>query len=150
MKKFTVVFFILILISFLSVNNTAKSNKAQWNNNLEEAVKIAKDQKKAILINFTGSDWCKWCKKLDAEVFSQNEFISYANKNLVLVKIDFPQYKELDESTKTYNQELAKMFKVQGFPTIVVINKNQQLAAFTGYQQGGAENYVKYLKSVLK
>lgn len=150
MKKLTVLLFILSFFSLLSTETLAKGNKLVWNENLEKAVKIAKKEDKAILINFSGSDWCKWCKRLDAEVFTQKEFINYAEKNLVLVKIDFPQYKQQDPAVQSYNKELAQMFRVQGFPTVVVINKKQKLAAYTGYQEGGAGNYVKYLKSILK
>ena len=149
MKKITVLLFLLSFISLISLDTIAKEKKLVWNDNLEKAVEIAKKQDKAILINFSGSDWCKWCKKLDAEVFSQNEFINYAKKNLILVKIDFPQYTPQDPKVQSYNREVAQMFRVEGFPTVVVINKNQKLAAYTGYQAGGAENYVKYLKSVL-
>jgi len=149
LKKITVLLFLLSFISLISLNTIAKEKKLVWNDNLEKAVEIAKKQDKAILINFSGSDWCKWCKKLDAEVFSQNEFINYAKKNLILVKIDFPQYTPQDPKVQSYNREVAQMFRVEGFPTVVVINKNQKLAAYTGYQAGGAENYVKYLKSVL-
>ncbi|MFZ0454810.1 MAG: thioredoxin fold domain-containing protein [Ignavibacteriaceae bacterium] len=149
MKKLTILLFLFSFISLISLDTTAKENRLVWNNNLEKAVDIAKKQDKAILINFSGSDWCKWCKKLDSEVFSQNEFINYAKKNLVLVKIDFPQYTQQDPAVQSYNKEVAQMFKVQGFPTVVVIDKNQKLAAYTGYQEGGAGNYVQYLKSVL-
>jgi protein disulfide-isomerase len=149
LKKITVLLFLLSFISLISLDTIAKEKKLVWNDNLEKAVEIAKKQDKAILINFSGSDWCKWCKKLDADVFSQNEFINYAKKNLILVKIDFPQYTPQDPKVQSYNREVAQMFRVEGFPTVVVINKNQKLAAYTGYQAGGAENYVKYLKSVL-
>ena len=148
MKKYITFLFLLSFLSLGTINNFAKE-KIVWNNNLENAVKIAKKEHKAILIDFTGSDWCKWCKKLEAEVFTQKEFIKYANKNLVLVRIDFPQYTAQDAAIKSYNEQLAQMFRVQGFPTIVLIDKNQKLAAYTGYQDGGAVNYVKYLKSVL-
>ena len=149
MKKLYIYLFLLSFILLISIDMQAKENKPVWNDNLEKAVAIAKKENKAILINFSGSDWCKWCKRLDSEVFSQNEFINYAKKNLVLVKIDFPQYTQLAPEVQSYNRELAQMFRVQGFPTVVVIDKNQKLAAYTGYQEGGAGNYVKYLKSVL-
>jgi protein disulfide-isomerase len=149
LKKLYIYLFLLSFILLISIDMQAKENKPVWNDNLEKAVAIAKKENKAILINFSGSDWCKWCKRLDSEVFSQNEFINYAKKNLVLVKIDFPQYTQLAPEVQSYNRELAQMFRVQGFPTVVVIDKNQKLAAYTGYQEGGAGNYVKYLKSVL-
>ena len=54
----------------------------------------AKTEKKLVLLDFTGSDWCGWCIKLDKEVFSKPEFQDYAKKNLVLVELDFPQQKQ--------------------------------------------------------
>jgi protein disulfide-isomerase len=150
LKKFTIFLFILSIIPFITINNIAKSNSPVWYTNLDKAAEIAKNQGKGILINFSGSDWCKWCKKLDAEVFSKNEFINYAKNNLILVNIDFPQYTPQSKEIREYNQQLAYLFRISGYPTVVVINKQQKVVAYTGYQDGGAANYVKYLKSVLK
>ena len=55
-----------------------------WATNFEKAQAEAKSEHKFLLINFTGSDWCSWCKKLDAEVFSKPEFQQYAKDHLVL------------------------------------------------------------------
>ncbi|MCK7526322.1 MAG: thioredoxin family protein [Ignavibacteriales bacterium] len=43
-----------------------------WEENLETALQKAKTENKAVLVNFTGSDWCVWCQRLSAEVFSQS------------------------------------------------------------------------------
>ena len=55
----------------------------------EAALKLAKDKELPILINFTGSDWCGWCKLMDKNVFAQDVWKEYAAKNVVLVTIDF-------------------------------------------------------------
>ncbi|MCY3004338.1 MAG: thioredoxin family protein [Planctomycetota bacterium] len=67
-----------------------------WIADFDEAVKIAKAEKKDLFVDFTGSDWCGWCKKLDAEVFSHEEFLTAAKKSFVLVALDFPR----DEAVK--------------------------------------------------
>lgn len=150
MKKFAFFIFLLSSFAFIAINNSAKkSHSPYWHENLEQAANLAKSQGKGVLIDFTGSDWCKWCKKLDSEVFSQSEFINYARNNLVLVKIDFPHYKTQSHEVKTYNKRLAVTFRVTGYPTVVLINKYQQVVAYTGYREGGAEKYVQYIKSVL-
>lgn len=150
MKRFALFIFLFPFFSLIAINIPAENvYYTVWYENLEDAADLAKQQGKGILIEFTGSDWCKWCKKLDAEVFSQSEFISYARNNLVLVRIDFPQYKTQSFEVKTYNKRLALTFKVTGYPTVVVINKFQHVVGYTGYREGGAENYVKYIKSVL-
>ncbi len=77
---------------------------APWLTDLRIAKERARQEKKAILLNFTGSDWCGWCKKLDAEVFSQKEFKDYAAKHLVLVEVDFPHGFKLPDATKKQNE----------------------------------------------
>jgi len=140
---------IITVILSLGCSNTPASDSLEWKTNVEEAVQIAKKENKAVLINFTGSDWCKWCFKLNDEVFSQAEFEKYATENLVLVKIDFPRSVPQSNETKYYNQTLAQKYGIQGFPTILIMDNAGNLLAKTGYQPGGASNYVSYIQSLL-
>ncbi len=149
MKRLAGILVIAFLVFATGCNSQSKEGLLKWNTNLEAAVKIAQKEHKPILVNFTGSDWCKWCKKLNAEVFTQDAFIDYAKKNLILVKIDFPRYKKLPASVEYYNRQLATKFGVQGFPTIALLNSSGQPVAMTGYRDGGAQAYVNHLKSLL-
>jgi protein disulfide-isomerase len=141
--------FILFIFLFTSCNNGQSPDKLNWETNLEQAVAQAKKENKAVLVNFTGSDWCIWCKRLNSEVFSQKEFEEYANKNLVLVKLDFPRDIQQTDATKLYNNTLAQKYGIEGFPTILILNSKGDLVAKTGYQPGGAANYVQHIKSFL-
>jgi thioredoxin-related protein len=144
--------FVLFILLFTSCNNgqaSSSTGNLNWNGNLEKAVEQAKKENKAVLVNFTGSDWCIWCKRLSAEVFQQNEFTEYANKNLVLVMLDFPKDIEQTEATKAYNNNLAQKYGIQGFPTILIIDSQGKLVAQTGYQPGGAAKYIEHIKSYL-
>lgn len=141
--------FVSVILLVTACNSGYSEDNLVWGENLEEAVQVAQNENKAVLVNFTGSDWCKWCFKLSDEVFSQDEFASYAAENLVLVKIDFPRNISQSNETKIYNQNLAQRFRIQGFPTILVINNQGQLVAKTGYQPGGAANYVNHIQSFL-
>ncbi len=150
LKKLTLVLFtLLFLIVACSDNKTKTSDDLNWTNDLEKAIETAKAENKAVLVNFTGSDWCMWCFKLSDEVFSQDEFKEYADENLILVKVDFPQNIPQSDQTKAYNQSLAQKFDVQGFPTIIIINSQGKPVAKTGYQEGGAVNYINHIKSFL-
>ena len=140
---------IITVILTLGCSNTPASDSLKWNTNMEEAMQIAKKENKAVLVNFTGSDWCKWCFKLNDEVFSQAEFEKYAQENLVLVKLDFPRSIPQTNATKQYNQTLAQKYGIQGFPTILIMDNTGKLLAKTGYQQGGAVNYVNHIQSFL-
>ncbi|MBR4075578.1 MAG: thioredoxin family protein [Lentisphaeria bacterium] len=128
----------------------AKVKQGDWLENYAEALAAAKQLKRPVLIDFTGSDWCGWCIRLDREVFSQKAFIKYAKRDLVLLKLDFPQRKKLSEALQKQNRELAKKFGIRGFPTIVIVDAEGKEIARTGYQRGGAKNYVDHLKDLLK
>jgi len=140
---------IITVILSLGCTNTPASDSLEWKTNVEEAMQTAKKENKAVLVNFTGSDWCKWCFKLNDEVFSQAEFEKYAQENLVLVKLDFPRSIPQTNETKYYNQSLAQKYRIQGFPTILIMDNAGNLLAKTGYQQGGAVNYVNHIQSFL-
>jgi protein disulfide-isomerase len=141
----------LILLSAILIGcskSGAKDNLV-WQDNLETALQKAKQENKAVLVNFTGSDWCIWCQRLSGEVFSQNEFKKFAEDNLILVKIDFPQKLEQSAETKMYNNQLAQRFGIQGFPTVLLFNSQGKMVLQTGYQEGGPVAYVNSLKSYL-
>ena len=81
-----------LLASLLALAFTASAfaGGEGWSDNYAKALAQAKAEKKLVLVDFTGSDWCGWCIKLDKEVFSKPEFKTYAKENLVLVELDFP------------------------------------------------------------
>ena len=120
-----------------------------WSADFKAASEQAKTEGKYMLLDFSGSDWCGWCIKLNKEVFSQTEFKTYAQENLVTVKLDFPRRKELPEETKKQNQELAQKYKIRGYPTVIVLSPEGELVERTGYRRGGAEPYVQHIKDII-
>lgn len=138
---------LLVTLFLLGCGNAG--DNLDWETNLESALKKAKAENKAVLVNFTGSDWCSWCIKLSNEVFSQKEFKEYSKKNLVLVMLDFPRKVEQSNEVKAYNNQLAQKYGIQGFPTILIFNSKGNMVAKTGYQPGGANGYIQHIKSYL-
>src|ERR1041385_5634112 len=124
---------------------TAAAHAANWLTDLPAAKAQAAKEGKTVLVDFTGSDWCGWCMKLKAEVFSQPEFEEYANKNLVLVEVDFPKRKALPAAQKKANSDLADRFRIQGYPTLVFLNAQGNEVHRSGYQPGGAQPFVQAL-----
>lgn len=118
-----------------------------WLSDIEAAKKEAAKNKKDILINFTGSDWCGWCIRLDKEVFSTKTFKEKAPKEFVLVKLDFPRKEEQAEEIKKKNRELAQKYGVGGFPSIVLTNADGEIYGKTGYEEGGPEKYLEHLET---
>ncbi len=116
---------LLVFALLAVVANVADAGaKSGWLTDYKQAQQQAKSNKKVMLLDFTGSDWCGWCIKLDKEVFSKPEFQEYANKNLVLVELDFPRRKEISATERSQNEELAQEHGVQGFPTLIVLDSN--------------------------
>ncbi|HZV70719.1 MAG TPA: thioredoxin family protein [Saprospiraceae bacterium] len=99
-----------------------KSDKAGWLVDLDEAYAISIKEKKPIMANFTGSDWCGWCKRLDASVFSKPEFQTWAKKNVVLLELDFPRGKQLPQKNREQNAAMQNALQVSGYPTVWVFN----------------------------
>jgi len=115
-----------------------------WLVDVNKAYAESKKTGKPILANFTGSDWCGWCKKLKYEVFDKLEFETWAKDNVVLLELDFPRRFPLPENIKKQNKGLQQAFKVTGYPTIWVFNlgkdSNNQFTidalGKTGYVKG--------------
>src|SRR4026208_468233 len=98
-----------LLLGWLGFNVSAAEGK--WINDVPAAKATAKKESKLVMMDFTGSDWCGWCIKLDKEVFSTPEFKEYAAKNVVLVELDFPRSKEQSAQLKKANAELKEKHK---------------------------------------
>ena len=99
-----------------------KAENEGWLTNIEEAYAKSMATNKPILANFTGSDWCGWCKRLTAAVFVQEEFKKWAEKNVVLLELDFPRSKPMPDLVKQQNANLQQAFQVRGYPTIWVFD----------------------------
>jgi len=128
---------LILAVAMLLTAGWLAAAELNWMTDYNAALAKAKKENKLLFINFTGSDWCGWCKKLDAEVFSTDEFKSYAAKNLVMLFVDFPAKKELSKEQKKANDELKQKYGVRGFPTIVVLNgSGQKVFEKVGYMAG--------------
>lgn len=115
----------------------------------EAAKTKAAAEQKPLLLDFTGSDWCGWCIKLDKEVFSQQAFQDFADESLILVELDFPRDKPQSAELKAQNAALRDQYKVRGYPTILILTPEGELIEQTGYKRGGAEAYVDHIKKIV-
>lgn len=129
--------------------NSARA-EANWLTDFAKARAEAKSSNKMLLLDFTGSDWCIWCKRLQAEIFSQPEFENYAKKNLVLMTVDFPRAKPLTPELRRQNAALAQKFEIEGFPTIVILNSDGKPVGLLGYVPGGPGAFIRELEKVPK
>ncbi len=147
---------LLLLVSF-SLNSFSQQSTLEWHTDMNKAIEISVKTQKPMLLFFTGSDWCGWCKRLVKEVYDKPEFAKWAKNNVVLVEIDFPRRSKLSEETQKQNRELQQMFGVRGYPTIWFVKpetKNQasvnlsQLGS-TGYVAGGPTKWIESAEKIL-
>ena len=120
-----------------------------WQTNFEAAQAQAAKEKKHVLIDFTGSDWCGWCIKLDEEVFQKPAFKAFAKENLVLVTADFPESKQLPKKLVKQNDALAAKYKIEGYPTLVILDSDGKKVGEMGYVEGGPKPFLAQLKDIL-
>ena len=115
----------IILSSILSLfllTSYAQEKKSIWLTNIDQAIAQSMETEKPIMLFFTGSDWCGWCKRLVKEVFDQKEFKDWAKDNIIPVELDFPRRTKLDENLVAQNRQLQRLFAVQGYPTIWLVD----------------------------
>ena len=127
---------------------TEKKAEVVWLTDFEAAKKQAAAEKKPILMFFTGSDWCGWCKRLHSDVLDKDEFQKFAKDSVILLELDFPQEKKQSDALKKQNAELNKKFKVDGYPTMVLVASDgeKELDRTVGYDT----DLVKKLKKAVK
>lgn len=142
-------FFMFLSTLLLCLNLTAEvsstQSKINWMTSYEEAVNLSNSSSKPILLFFTGSDYCSWCHKLEAEVFNTQEFINSAGDKFIFVELDFPASGKVPQAIASQNQQLKKKYGVRGFPTIILVDSKGQKIGETGYKAGGGKQYAEHL-----
>jgi len=141
---------ILGTVFALAVISATAAESVNWLTDLPKAQAQAKTEKKLVMLDFTGSDWCGWCIKLNNEVFSQPEFVEYAKKNVVCVEVDFPNKKKLSPEQKKANDALAAKYKIEGYPTIIVLDGEGKKVGELGYMKGGPKAFIAELNKLKK
>jgi thioredoxin-related protein len=141
MKK---LFFILFCFSIMSF--------IKWQPDFETARKVAHENHKLILLNFSGSDWCGPCMRMRKEIFESDVFSKMTDTSLVLVNADFPRNKKnrLDEQTEKQNDALADKYNPEGkFPfTLLLDADGNVLKSWDGFPKENAEEFADEIYSI--
>jgi protein disulfide-isomerase len=139
----------LSLVLSVLVATCAGAFAADWQTDYAKALAMAKSQNKRVLLDFTGSDWCGPCIELRKRVFSRPDFSAYANKNLVLVEIDYPQRKKQSDELKKQNEKLSKQYGIdeKGFPTIMLLDPSGKVVReSTGYGGKTTAGFIAWIE----
>jgi thioredoxin-related protein len=125
---------------------------------VEKATEMnAKKHKNIIMDVYTS--WCSWCKKMDADVFTDPEVIAYMNEHFYAVKLNAEEKSPIKFEGKVYLNpdpdrtrsvnELAAML-LQGqmsYPSYVFLDgHNKQITNLPGYHK--APEFLTILKYI--
>jgi len=125
-----------------------KSAGKVWTDDIDGAFKAAAESGKPVFIDFTGSDWCGWCKLADKNIFSTPAWADFASE-VVCLKVDFPNMGRPDANTMSRREQLAKSFGVEGFPTLVLATADRkELARFMAGRKAAAEFIAEVRKTM--
>jgi protein disulfide-isomerase len=136
-----------IVIVFLATSGLLSA--AGWPTDYARALEQAKAENKRVLLDFTGSDWCGPCIQLNKRAFSRPEFISYAEKNLILVELDYPQRKKQSPALVKQNERLAKQYGIEekGYPTLVLLDPAGKIVReLSGYDGENAADIIAWIE----
>lgn len=151
----------IALLTLLVIAQLGCAQKAPltWYTDINEATSVARKENKPMMLFFTGSDWCGWCKRLQKEVFNTSEFEAWAKANVILVELDFPSAAvPQTEALKAQNRALQQQFGVRGYPTCWFVRPEKlsdgkmNLAPIgsKGYEAGGPANWTNTASALLK
>jgi protein disulfide-isomerase len=139
--------FVLVLVCAVFGGSVFAAGEG-WLTNFKEAKKEAAAKNLPILVEFSGSDWCKYCVRMENEVFSKKAFKDYVKDNFVLLFIDFPMKTKLAPELKKQNDNLASIYGVRVFPTVLILDKEGQVLNVSHYAPGGVDVFLEFLKKI--
>lgn len=136
------------LSSALGAENDSLDKSITWLP-YKQAMKEAQSSRKYPVLFFTGSNWCIWCLRMEEEILSCPAFVEYAEKNFLMVKVDFPMGVDLSPEESKENEELKQRYAVTGYPTFLVLDKRGKVLIEDGYMPGGGREYIMRLQRQL-
>lgn len=140
----------LLLISLSGVSAQDGIRWMTW----DEVVVASKAEERKIFVDLY-TEWCSWCKKMDAKTLSKPHIVDFINNNYYAVKFDAQHKEDIELNGRTYSfvrngrnsfNELAiELTKGKlSFPTIVFLDPSMDvIQPIPGFQD--ANNFEKIM-----
>ena len=137
-----------MILALLAVLPACALDLEDWNTDFKTAQKTAAEKKLPMYVLFTGSDWCPYCVQLEKKVLKDSSFQKFAEKNVVLLYLDFPRKKQLDAKLTAQNKKLAVKYGVRGYPTSLLLNaRGETIGKVTARN---ARGYIRDIEQLAK
>ncbi len=141
----------LSVVCAMMATAATTSTPEGFTDELDVALERAKTDRRHVLVVFSGSDWCVWCRKLEREVLSTEVFRKGATNAYELVYIDNPRDREvLSEHGRKNNERITREYGVRGFPAVLVLDGKGRKVTEIGYVEGGPEKYLETLAMAIR
>ena len=138
----------MLAIAGVSMVGVSFAELEGWSTDLDKALEQAKKEKKSVLVEFTGSDWCPPCIAMRKNVFSKKDFITAASKNYILVEIDSPNG---DKQLKKKNAPILEKYEINALPTVVLLDsEGKEFTRFSAMEHPTTEKFLDHLKASLE
>jgi thiol:disulfide interchange protein len=136
-------------VGVVALTSTAFSTELEgWSTDLEKAFVKAKAEKKSVLVEFTGSDWCPPCIAMRKNVFSKKEFVEGASKKYILVELDFPKG---DKAVEEKNRPYGEKYKIEGYPTVILFTpEGKEFTRFFASEFPKTDAFLKHIDAALE
>ncbi|MFT4175407.1 MAG: thioredoxin family protein [Luteolibacter sp.] len=133
-----------VTVGVAALTSSAFASAPQgWSTDLNKALADAKRDKKAVLVEFTGSDWCPPCIAMRKNVFSKKEFVDEASKHFILVELDFPNG---NAKVAEANKPFAEKYAIDGFPTVILLDENgKEFSRFYASEYPSIDKFLAHL-----
>lgn len=138
--------FLFANLLFAKEPNPSSNSKVQWMS-FEEAVRKSENGEKRKIFIDVYTDWCGWCKKMDATTFSQPEIAEYLNTEYYAVKLDAERkdtvrvngkaYVFVPQGRRGYHELAAALLNGKmSYPTVVLLDEAfNMIQSIPGYRQ---------------
>lgn len=144
----------IIAITFvvlLFTDNVLAGEEVKWRT-WDEGYKESKEKNIPMLVNVY-TDWCGWCRRMDADTYKNSEIAKYINENFIPVKFNPELNKtyQLEEHTLSGRELLASLTnnKRLGYPTtLFLFTVERRLFVESGYQ--APDRFDKTLAKIIK
>jgi thioredoxin-related protein len=131
---------VLALAGGVGCSRTPPPDLGYFTSDIKGSVVAAKAGNKLVMVDLY-ADWCRWCKKLDTDVFDNANVREILTNHFLSVKVDIEASRE--------NAELAQKFGTTGLPHIVFLNgEGEKVHEISGYLP--ANEFADELKALVK
>ena len=131
-------------------NEKLAKNNSKWHTDIKRALSEARQNRRQVFLLITGSTWCGPCQMLESKVLASKDFARFAQKNLVLLKVDSPSGKN-KKLTPQAMEILKKYHNTGGVPSVYILDANgRKIETQSGYGGQKPQDYIKRFKKLKK